>query len=186
MTYHRIFDKCNTTGATNEAGHSNSPPFLWGSHCSMFNFLCNALHCLSFYLFHLAIHCMFFFIRLLITFLVSSNFSRLLLEYKILYCKTYYLKNTCTLDIYRFLIPTSLVQIYIQASYWDINSYFVILIFFNYPDDCHVLIYNQPRDSDMKCCTVGFVIPVLKTCTKYNPRGVQVNNYLTPYYGISC
>ena len=43
MTYHRVCDQINTTGATSRAGTaypSGTPTFQWGSCCSIFRFAC--------------------------------------------------------------------------------------------------------------------------------------------------
>ena len=74
MTYQRVCNKNNTTGVTYGA-----PEFIPGSSCSIFNFLCYVSYrCLSFLLsfFVWPLHCLSFFdLWLLITPLVSSNFS---------------------------------------------------------------------------------------------------------------
>ena len=83
MTYHRVCDQINTTGATSRAGTiypsgtpEFTPTFQWASHYSILRFMCMCCRSLlvlcSFVFWSLC--CLFFFdIRILITSLVFSN-----------------------------------------------------------------------------------------------------------------
>jgi hypothetical protein len=85
MTYHRVCNYINTTGATNGAATAYlfgtpefTPGFEWGSCYSIFSFMC--MFCRSLfvllYFFFWPLCCLFFLdIRNLITLLVSSNSS---------------------------------------------------------------------------------------------------------------
>ena len=81
MTYLRVCNQINTTGATIGAGTAHpsgapefTPGFQRGSCYSIFSFIC--MFCRLFYIFFWPLCCLFFFdIRILITLLVSSNSS---------------------------------------------------------------------------------------------------------------
>ena len=85
MTYHQICNQINTTGATSGAGTANpsgapefTSGFQWGSCYLIFSFIC--MFCRSLFVllsfFFWPLSCLFFFdLRILITPLVSSNFS---------------------------------------------------------------------------------------------------------------
>ena len=87
ITYHRVCNQSNTTGATNGAGtahhsgaHDFTPVFQWCSCYSIFSFMCNVCRSLfvllTFFVWPLC--CLSFDLRILITPLVSSNsFSNL-------------------------------------------------------------------------------------------------------------
>jgi hypothetical protein len=83
MTYHRVCNEINTTGATSRTGTAIpsgapvfTPGFLWGSYYSIFSFMC--MFCRSSFVLLDFFFCLFFFVlRILITPLVSSNSSSL-------------------------------------------------------------------------------------------------------------
>ena len=87
MTYHRVCNKSNTTGANSGTGtaypsgaHEFTLDFWWGSCYTMFSFLCRLFQIIvcPFVLFFFVwpLNCLSLDLRFLITPLVSSNFSK--------------------------------------------------------------------------------------------------------------